>query len=100
MYKQKNEEYGTNSEKVQDIMEIIEIYGYIYYFIGYDIIPLYEDEDVSDKDLCDLSHSLKPNKTNRKISRWKKLKTYYMKKNKVKEEEVMEYEFVNPLYNH
>lgn len=103
MYKNKNEAYSANPERVKDLLEIIEIYGYIYYFICYNNIPLYEDNGVVENDLFELSHRVRPVKTEHKQSRWSRmLETLRQKKKTVKKdvEEEPEFEFINPMWNH
>ncbi len=127
MYKNKNEvmyenmyenkAYSANTEKVKDLLEIIEIYGYIYYFIAYNNIPLYEDKGVVETDLFELSHCVHPpvGKEHKK-SRWSRLLKTLQKKKKDKElkdadtktdtntdtdtDTELEFEFINPMWNH
>jgi hypothetical protein len=110
IYCKRNKTYDTNQETAKkDLLEIIEIYGYIHYFINYNEIPLYEDNQVVERDLFDLSHHVqrpKAKKEAKSSSRWFSLRKRVMQKHKKRPQKCCTtptedtFEVINPLWVH
>lgn len=104
IYCKKNK--NANQETVKELLEIIEIYGYIHYFINYNEIPLYEDLQVVERDLFDLSHHVKRPKAKKetKSSRWFSLRKRVIQKRKKCPQQKCctedNFEVINPLWAH